>query len=99
MPTTPDSDDLLRRLHDVYHASADRPVHQSPGGHNLFVDTQPGTPGFAQRHLVGGAAPEPIIERLGGIGAEDFGPVELIDGRTGQSIARINRHMRRRLER
>ena len=99
MPTTPDNDELVRRLHDVYHAPPDAAVHQSPGGHELFIDRQPGTADFARGHLVGSAAPEPIIERLGGIGAEGFGPVELIDGRTGQSIARVNRHLRRRLER
>jgi len=48
-------------------------------------------------HLVGSAAPEPVIERYEGIGVEDFGPVELLDGRTGESIARVNRHMRKRL--
>lgn len=38
------------------------------------------------------------MERIGPVGNEDFGPVELIDGRTGQPIARVNRHLRRRLE-
>jgi hypothetical protein len=35
---------------------------------------------------------------MGAVGAEDFGPVELIDGTTGRPIARVNRHLRRRLE-
>jgi len=37
------------------------------------------------------------MERWDGIGAESFGPVELIDGRTGKSIARVNRHARKKL--
>jgi hypothetical protein len=88
--------DFLRRLHDTYHAHDNADVHQSPGGHGLFIDRQPGASGFGGDHLVGSAAPEPIIERYAGIGAEDFGPVELLDGRTGASIVRVNRHLRRR---
>jgi hypothetical protein len=38
------------------------------------------------------------MERYGAVGSEDFGPIELIDGRTGQPITRVNRHLRRRLE-
>jgi hypothetical protein len=98
MATMPDSEELVRRLHDVYHAPPEADLHQSTGGHGLFIDQQPGSAAFTQRHLVGTAAPEPLIERYGGIGAEDFGPVELIDGRTGERVARINRHTRRRLQ-
>lgn len=88
----------VRRLHDALAAPSDAAVHQSPGGHGLYLGPAPGTPGFSAQYLQGSAAPEPFIERFDGIGPEDFGPVELIDGRTGQSIARVNRHMRKRLE-
>ena len=98
-----------RQLHDTYHAPPEADIHEavsgpirSPGndaGYKfLFRDAQPGTAEFTRAHLVGSAAPEPTIERMDGIGPEDFGPVELIDGRTGRSIARVNRHMRKRLE-
>jgi hypothetical protein len=101
--------ELLRRLHETYHAPVDAPIHEAVHGpirdpdwdggmRQLFRDRQPGTRAFADIHLTGSAAPEPIIERYDGIGAEDFGPVELIDGRTGQKIARVNRHMRKRLD-
>lgn len=100
--------ELLRKLHDVYHAPTDAEIHEAVHGpirdpdwdggmQKLFRDVQPGTKRFSEIHLTGSAAPEPIIERYDGIGAEDFGPVELIDGRTGQKIARVNRHMRRKL--
>jgi hypothetical protein len=88
----------MRRMHDALAAPPDGDLHQSPGGNGLFIDAKPGTAEFARSHLVGSAAPEPVMERFDGIGVEDFGPVELLDGRTGQSIARVNRHMRRRLE-
>ena len=101
MPTTPANDayrEGVRRMHDALAAPPDADIHQSPGGHGLHIDPQPGSRAHMDAHLVGSAAPEPIIERYAGIGAEDFGPVELIDGRTGEPIARVNRHMRRRLE-
>lgn len=101
MPTTPDNDDLLQRLHQTYQQDVDGPVRtpeNDVGLKFLFRDAQPGSAGFARAHLVGSSAPEPIIERIGPIGTEDFGPVELIDGRTGQPIVRVNRHLRRRLE-
>jgi hypothetical protein len=102
MPTTPDNDELLRRLHDVYQQPPPQGPIRTPGNDAglsfLFKDAQPGTAAFTATHLVGSSAPEPVIERYGAVGAEGFGPVELIDGRTGHSIARVNRHLRRRLE-
>jgi hypothetical protein len=96
-------------LHDAYHASPEAAIHAAVSGpvrtpdsdagfKFLYKDHQPGTAEFARAHLVGTAAPEPIIERFDGIGVEDFGPVELIDGRTGERIARVNRHARKKLE-
>jgi hypothetical protein len=90
--------DGVRRMHDALAAHPEAPVHASPGGHGLFIGPTPGTREFSETYLVGSAAPEPTIERFDGIGPEDFGPVELIDGRTGQLIARVNRHMRKHLE-
>ena len=87
----------LRRLHDALAAPQEADLHQSPGGHGLYLDAQPGTADFNRSHLVGSAAPEPLIERYEGIGVEDFGPVQLLDGRTGEPIARVNRHVRKRL--
>jgi hypothetical protein len=92
----PDSDELLRRLHDTYHAGPEADIHQAQHG-LVFSDAQPGSPDFARAHLVGSSAPEPHIERWDGIGPEGFGPVEILDGRTGRSIARLNAHARRRL--
>jgi len=109
MHTTPDSNPLQRAAHDAYHAPVEADIHEAISGpirtpesdagfRFLFKDHQPGTAGFSRAHLVGSAAPEPIIERMGPIGAEDFGAVELLDGRTGEPIARVNRHSRRRLQ-
>ena len=109
MHTTPDSNPLQRAAHDAYHAPPEADIHEAISGpirtpesdagfRFLFKDHQPGTAGFSRAHLVGSAAPEPIIERMGPIGAEDFGPVELLDGRTGEPLARVNRHSRRRLQ-
>ena len=96
-------------LHDTYHAPPEADLHQAVDGpirtpdsdagfRFLYKDAQPGTAKFSAQHLTGSAAPEPFIERFEGIGPEDFGPVELIDGRTGRKIARVNRHMRKKLE-
>lgn len=109
MPITPDSNPLRQATHDVYHAPPEAPIHEALHGpvrtpandvglRFLFRDDQPGTASFTRAHLLGSAAPEPIIERMGGVGAEDFGTVELIDGRTGQPITKVNRHLRKRLE-
>jgi len=109
MPITPGSDPLQRAAHDAYHASIEADIHEAVSGpirtpesdagfRFLFKDHQPGTAGFARAHLVGSAAPEPIIERYDGIGAEDFGPVELLDGQTGEKLARVSRHARKRLQ-
>ena len=87
----------LRRLHDTLAAPPGAPIHQSPGGNGLFIGPTPGTREFSNTYLTGSAAPEPIIERWEGIGGEGFGPVQLLDGRTGEPIARVNRHLRRRL--
>jgi len=87
----------VRRMHDAISAPPDSDIHQSPGGNGLFIDAKPGTAEFRAQHLVGSAAPEPVMERWDGVGVEDFGPVELIDGSTGQTIARVNRHLRKRL--
>jgi hypothetical protein len=100
MPTTPDNDayrDGVRRLHDALAAPPEADVHQSAGGHGLYIGPQPGTTAFSAQYLSGSAAPEPVIERWGGIGSEGFGPVELLDGRTGAPIVRVNRHLRQRL--
>jgi hypothetical protein len=51
------------------------------------------------QRLVGSSAPERYIERWDGLGPEGFGAVEILDGRTGQPIARLNAKHRRRLER
>lgn len=104
-----DSNPLRQATHDAYHAPVEADIHEAVHGpvrtpesdagfRFLYKDHQPGTAAFNAKHLVGSAAPEPIIERMDGIGVEDFGPVELIDGRTGQPIAKVNRHTRRRLE-
>lgn len=85
-------------MHDALAAHPESPIHQSPGGNGLYIGPTPGTPEFSAQYLTGSSAPEPTIERYEGIGPEDFGPVELIDGHTGQSIARVNRHMRKKLE-
>ena|SRR5215472_3303769 len=107
MPTTPDNNPLRQATHDAYHAPVEADIHgavhgpiRTPttrGATFLFRDHQPGTAEFARTHLVGSAAPEPIMERYDGIGAENFGPVELIDGTTGKTIARVNRHARKHL--
>jgi len=108
MPITPDSNPIRQAAHDAYHASESADIHAATSGpirtpdnpHGLtflFKDAQPGSAEFARAHLVGSAAPEAIIERYDGIGTEDFGPVELLDGRTGQKIARVNRHARKHL--
>lgn len=105
----PSNNPLQRATHDVYHAPPEAPIHEAihgpvrtpdsdAGFRFLYKDAQPGTAAFSAKHLVGSSAPEPIIERMDGIGVEDFGPVELIDGRTGEPIAKVNRHTRRRLE-
>lgn len=88
----------VRTMHDALAAPPDADMHQSPGGNGLFIGPTPGTREFSNQYLTGSAAPEPFIERFEGIGPEDFGPVELIDGATGKSIARVNRHMRKKLE-
>jgi hypothetical protein len=85
-------------MHDALAASPAAPIHASPGGNGLFIGPTPGSAEWSATYLTGSAAPEPLIERFDGIGPEDFGPVELIDGNTGQSIARVNRHMRKKLE-
>jgi len=109
MPITPGNDPLQRAAHDAYHAPIEADIHEAVHGpirtptsdagfKFLFRDAQPGTAEFARAHLVGSAAPEPIIERMGPVGAEDFGTVELLDGSTGKSIARVTRHARKRLK-
>lgn len=90
------NDELLRRLHDTYHAPAEADIHQSHHG-LVFSDAQPGTAEFSTSHLVGSSAPANHIERWDAVGPEGFGPVELLDGRTGRSIAKINAAARRRL--
>lgn len=89
-----EANDLLRRLHEVYHASPDADLHLSP---HAYRSLQPGTPEFSAERLVGSAAPETYIERWDGIGPEGMGPVEILDGRTGRSVARINSKNRRRM--
>ena len=97
MPTTPDSSrEFVRRLHDVYHAPAEADIHEAihgpvrtpttDGELRLFRDLQPGTAEHSRLHLTGSAAPEPLIEVYGPIGAEDFGPIKLLDGRTGKPL-------------
>ena len=91
-----EANDLVRRLHEVYHADPDAEMHLAPPG-NAFRSPQPGTAEFAADRLVGSAAPETYIERWDGVGPEGFGPVEILDGRTGRSIARITSKNRRRM--
>ena len=100
MPTTPEAaGNFVRRLHDVYHAGPDEHLHMAPPREGLYQDAQPGTAAFGDAHLVGSSAPEPHIERWDGIGAEGMGPVEILDGRTGRPIAKLNAAARRRLGR
>lgn len=94
----PESDDLLRRLHDTYHAAPDADIHMAPPG-PVVQQPQPGTADFMHQRLVGSSAPERVIERWDATGPEGFGPVELLDSRTGLPIARLNSKNRRRLER
>jgi len=93
MPITPDSNPIRQAAHDAYHADPTADIHaavngpiRTPGNDAgfkfLFKDAQPGSAEWARAHL---------------IGAEDFGPVELLDGRTGEKLARVNRHARKRL--
>src|SRR5262245_6943921 len=81
--------DGSRGRHDVYHAWPDEHLHQATHG-QVFSDAQPGTAAHSAAHLVGSSAPEPTIERWDGIGPEGMGPVEILDGRTGQPIAKLN---------
>jgi hypothetical protein len=90
----PETNDILRRLHEVYHAPPDADLHLSPHG---YRSPQPGTADFSAERLVGSAAPESYIERWDATGPEDFGPVEILDGRTGRHIAKINSANRRRM--
>jgi len=92
----PDNE-LQRAAHDARHAAPEADIHLAPAREGLVQDAQPGTLEFAERHLVGSSAPEPHIERWDGIGPEGMGPVEILDGRTGRSIARLNSNARRRL--
>jgi hypothetical protein len=94
----PDTNERLRHLHDTYHAGPDADVHPAAHGH-AFRDLQPGTAEHRDLHLVGSAAPEVTIERWDSIGPEGFGPVEILDGRTGRSIVKLNSAARRRLSR
>jgi hypothetical protein len=89
----------MRRLHDVYHAGPEEHLHPAPPREGQYQDAQPGTAAFTQTHLVGSSAPEPHIERWDGFGAEGMGPVEILDGRTGLPIAKLNAAARRRLGR
>src|SRR5262245_38141183 len=95
--TMREANDLLRRLHEVYHAPPDADLHPASAASGAYQQPQPGTPEFFAERLVGSAAPEPLIERWDGVGPEGFGPVEVLDGRTGRSIARINSKNRRRM--
>ena len=90
-----EADELLRRLHDVYHAGPEADLHPSV---HAYRSPQPGTPQFSAERLVGSAAPEPYIERWDGIGPEGMGPVEILDGRTGRSVAKVNSKNRRRMD-
>jgi hypothetical protein len=91
--------DLLRRLHEVYHAQPDAELHLAPdpAANGLYQQPQPGTARFTSERLVGSAAPERTIERWEGVGPEGFGPVEILDGRTGKPLARLNSRNRGRL--
>lgn len=93
------TDELLRRLHEVYHAQPDAEMHLAPTVNGAFQQPQPGTGAFNAERLVGSAAPEATIERWDAVGPEGWGPVEILDGHTGASIARLNGKHRRRLER
>ena len=106
MDTTPSSDNFLARLNEAYTPTPDiRPAVSGPirspgndaGYKFLFQDAAPGSAEWAHAHLVGSSAPEPVMERFDGIGPEDFGPVEYLDGRSGDSLGRVSRHARRRI--
>jgi len=87
-----DNRDLLRRLHEIYQSPLPEgaPI-RTPGNQSglsfMFRDVQPGTAEFAKLHY-----PEPAeyIERWDSIGAEDFGPVEILD-KQGRHIRRVGR--------
>jgi len=96
--TSAHADELLRKLHTVYHAPSDADIHMATHD-QAFRDAQPGTADFSRAHLVGSSAPEPTIERWDGVGAEGMGPVEILDGATGRPIAKLNAAARRRLSR
>lgn len=89
--------DVRQLAHDARHADPEAAIHQARAG-TVFGDDQPGTADFNRSHLVGSAAPEPRIERWGPVGPEGFGAVEILDGRTGRPLARLNGRARRRLE-
>lgn len=82
------NDEILARLHETYHAPLpEGPIRTPSNPHGLsflFRDAQPGTAEWARAHLVGASAPEPLLERWDATGAENFGPVEVINPQTGK---------------
>ena len=82
------------KARDVRYASDEAHIHMSRGGTgDAHVDhlaelgsVEPGSAAFMSQHLVGSAAPEPVIEQLGPIGPEGFGIVRRVDGVTGAEI-------------
>ena len=83
-----------RRSRDVRYANDVADIHMSRGGTgDVHVDhlaelgsLEPGSAQFNATHLVGSAAPEPVIEQLGPIGPEGFGIIRRVDGVTGVEI-------------
>jgi len=91
MGTMLNSKEILRRLHEIYQSPLPEgaPI-RTPGNDSgltfMFRDLQPGTAEWSRIHIPPGAE---RIERWGPIGAEDFGPVEVLDGRTGRHIRNV----------
>ena len=86
-----DSNDILRRLHEIYQGPLPEgaPIRtpSSPLGRTfMFRDAQPGTAEFARLHYL---PPADEIEVWGPIGPEDFGPVAIHDGKTGKFKRRV----------
>jgi hypothetical protein len=83
-----------KQSREVRHASEDADLHISRGGTgDAHIDhladlgaMEPGSAAFNSMHLVGSAAPEPIIEQMGPLGSEGFGIIRRVDGVTGVEI-------------
>lgn len=93
--------DLKKAAHDareVRYAPEDADIH--PLAHDTgdeFIDRlrhlgsmEPGSAEFNAQHLVGSMAPEEVIEVMGHVGGEGLGVTHVLDGKTGEIVARPN---------